>query len=194
MAINYEAYRKNKIESGLIYQDFVIDCCWTLLGLPIVQYASRLYQYNVGESRTGAEIKHDEKFSNTGNLWIEVREKARPRPGDYVPSGIQRSNNCWLYIIGDYDTIFIFPVALLRLLAASGKYRTLENHTKTSCGFLLPKDHAMKYAAQVLFPNAKQQVLKEIKDLEEIGKELHKAITANPNDIAQLDLWTKKAV
>jgi hypothetical protein len=50
----YEKYRTAKIEGGKIYQDFIVDACWNLLGLAIVQYSSAMYQKNVGESKTGA--------------------------------------------------------------------------------------------------------------------------------------------
>ena len=78
----YDAYRANKIESGLLFQDFVVDVLLQTLGFAVVTNSSRAYQHTVGESRTGVEIKHDERFADTGNLWIEVAEKARPRPGD----------------------------------------------------------------------------------------------------------------
>jgi len=186
--MNYEAYRTNKIESGLLYQDFVVDCCWTLLGLAIVQYASRTYQYNVGETRTGAEIKHDEKFASTGNLWIEVGEKARPREGDYFPSGIRRGDNSWLYIIGDYNTVFLFPVTLLRTLQESGRYRIMENNTKTSTGFLLPAGDARRYAAAVLYPHAEEKVGKLLGDIHARGRALHEALTS-PGGMNQMDLF-----
>ena len=39
----YQQYRKTKIESGLLYQDFVVDVAWQTIGLAIVQYASKAY-------------------------------------------------------------------------------------------------------------------------------------------------------
>jgi hypothetical protein len=105
--MSYEAYRNNKIESGLRYQDFAIDLLYQTIGLVVVQYASRMYQISIGESRTGVEIKHDEKYATTGNLWIEVAEKARPRDGDYFPSGICRDDNSWFYVIGNRNIRFV---------------------------------------------------------------------------------------
>ncbi len=183
--MNYEPYRQNKIESGLLYQDFAVDCCWNLLGLAVVQYASKAYQYRVGESKTGVEIKHDEKFAATGNLWIEVAEKARPRKGDYVPSGICRGDNTWLYLIGDYDTVFIFAKSFLLALYKAEKYPVFPNKTKTSMGFLLPFCDAKKYAAQILYPKASEKIGKEITDLLALGRELHEAVK-RPKD-GQLD-------
>lgn len=185
----YEQYRNNKIESGQLYQDFVVDCCWNLLGLAVVQYTSKVYQHNVGDSKTGVEIKHDEKYASTGNLWIEVGEKARPRGGSYAPSGINRTDNTWLYVIGNYNVIFIFSKRLLAALASSGRYELRENGTKTSEGYLLPGSDAEKYAAQILYPNAEHKIGKAIKDLHAMGRELHNAIL-RPNG-NQLDLYAK---
>jgi len=182
----YEKYRSNKIESGKLFQDFVVDACWNLLGLAIVQYSSQVYQQTIGESKTGAEIKHDEQFAQTDNLWIEIAEKARPRPGDHVASGIYRNDNTWLYIIGNYDTLFIFQKTLLKILHQSGKWRILENRTQTSRGFLLSKKDAERYAAAILQPRAATRIAKVIGDITKLGRELHEMAR---RDLAQLDLF-----
>lgn len=177
--MSYEQYRANKIESGQLYQDFVVDLLFQSLGLAVVQYTSRFYQMQVGESRTGVEIKHDEKYVKTGNLWIEVSEKARPRAGDYAPSGVNRGDNTWLYVIGDYDTVFGFPKRFLKGLADSGRYRLIENNTKTSVGFLLPDKDARRFAAFILTPNCDQRITKSIQDLHEFGRTLHQLVLAD---------------
>jgi len=184
---DYEKYRHNKIESAALFQDFVIDVCWNLLGLAIVMYTSRAYQIHVGESKTGAEIKHDEKYGATGNLWIECAEKARPREGDYAPAGVFRGDNSWLYIIGDYDTIYIFPKSILQALARSGRYLIRENHTLTSQGFLLRQEQAERYAAQILKPKAAQKITKVVKDLEAYGRELHAMLKKDVRQCALFD-------
>ena len=66
-------------------------------------------------------------------------------------------DNTWLYIIGNYETIFIFSKRLLQSLSRTGKYKHLENGTKTSVGFLLPKQDAEKYAAKILYPSAENR-------------------------------------
>jgi hypothetical protein len=178
--MSYAEYYKAKLDGALVFQDFVVDVAWQTMGLAIVQYSSKLYQAKVGESRTGVEIKHDEKFKETENLWIEVAEKARPRHGDYVPSGIFRNDNAWLYAIGDYDTIFFFSKKFLRQLAESGRVRIFPNHTKTSRGFLLCKADALKYAMIVLLPKAADKISKLATDLSEEGRQLHSIVKALP--------------
>lgn len=150
--MNYSEYRKDAIEDGLKYQDFVVDRCWDMLGLAIVQYVSRNSQYSAGESRTGVEIKFDRKYAETGNLWIEIAEKAQPRNGKFAPSGVRRSDNTWLYIIGNYDRIFIFSKKQLQELADSDQFEIRENSTNTSLGFLLKgkSGHPEKYAIKIL--------------------------------------------
>jgi len=182
----YERYYKAKLEGALLYQDFVVDCAWNLLGLAIVQYASKTYQQSVGESRTGVEIKHDEQFAKTGNLWIEVAEKARPREGDYATSGIYRQDNAWLYVIGDYDTLFFFSKRLLVALHKSGKFNVIENRTKTSRGFLLSHVEGERYASILLHPKAAQKIAKIAADIEHLGRELHALVR---RDERQLSLF-----
>lgn len=178
MTDTYRQYYETKLEGSKLFQDFVVDTAWSLLGLAIVQYSSRSYQQTVGESRTGVEIKFDEKFSSTGNLWIEVGEKARPRPGDYAVSGIYRDDNTWLYCIGNYDVMFFFAKTMLQGLHRSGKFRMLENHTKTSQGFLLKGELAEKYAAVVLRPNAAERVAGIVGDISRAGRALHEIAKA----------------
>lgn len=151
---DYERYRNAQMNEALRYQDFVVDLCYQELGLPIVLYCSKEYQIHSGESRTGVEIKQDSMMAKTGNLWIEVAEKARPRIGDYAVSGVRRSDNSWLWIQGDYNTVYVFFKRFLASLASSGRYDIRENNTKTSQGFLLPIADAEKYAGVVLRPNA----------------------------------------
>lgn len=170
-ATNYETYRKTQIESGQAYQDFVVDCCYRILNMPISCYSSKLYQQNVGESINGVEIKNDRKFKESGNLYVEIAEKARPRAGDYAQSGINRGDNTWLYLIGDFDTIYVFAKSMLVGMSKSPKYRHVENGTKTSVGFLLPVTDAVKYAAVVMTPNASEKIAKCQHDMHRLGFE-----------------------
>ena len=55
-----------------------------------------------------AEIKRDGKFRETGNLYIETAEKSHPDKYEFIPSGIMRQDNSWLFVIGDEKTIYIF--------------------------------------------------------------------------------------
>ena len=64
---NYGDYTKEKRDEGDEYEDFVIDELYKI-GLPIVNYKSKAYQYAVGENKMGIEIKFDERLKGTGNF------------------------------------------------------------------------------------------------------------------------------
>jgi hypothetical protein len=113
-------------------------------GIVIVGYASRRFQNQEGENMLGAEIKRDGRFRETGNLYIEIAEKAHPDNPNYVPSGIHRADNSWLFVIGDEKTIYIFATVYLRLMA----HRYHAVITPTSVGFTIPMSDAEKYCVR----------------------------------------------
>ncbi len=143
----------------------VPDLMLQVLRFPVTTYSSRHYQTTVGEGPAGVAIKHDEMYEQTGNLWIEVAEKARPRAGDYAPSGVFRDDNSWLYIIGNYDIVFVFAKVALQGLARSQRFRILENKTRTSQGFLLSDDVARRLAVRVLLSKAENKIAIAVGDL-----------------------------
>jgi hypothetical protein len=89
----------------------------------------------------GAEIKRDDNFRKTGNLYLEIAEKSHPSKPEYTPSGIYRPDNSWLFVIGDEKTAYIFSTKYLQLLAE--RYKVVE--TPTSRGLLMPLADAEKY-------------------------------------------------
>lgn len=142
-----ENYRKPMIELGLQYQDFIMERMH-LIGIVLQPFCSKAAQRK-GENLFGLEIKRDGKFRKTENLYIEVAEKARPRAGDYVPSGIFRSDNTWLYGIGDELTFFVFAKSTLRnAFAARIKLGYAEKSTPTSKGFVIPVAEANRFLAR----------------------------------------------
>jgi len=131
-----DEYYTNQLEKGLTYQDFVADQLYNI-GIVVVPYMSIEYQKCKGESRNGIEIKFDDKMSS-GNVYIETQEKTKPSNKDYVPSGIYRLDNTWLYVIGNYELILVFGKKNLQILYESGRYPEIEIARGTSKGFLLP--------------------------------------------------------
>jgi hypothetical protein len=136
----HNGYYEDKLGEGLEFQDFVIQALYQR-GIVIVNFASRRYQNKVGENLLGAEIKRDGNFRKTNNLYIEIAEKTHPGNLDFIPSGIYRKDNSWLYVIGDEKTIYIFSTKYLQKLEK--KYRHTE--IPTSRGFLMPLCDAEKY-------------------------------------------------
>jgi len=137
-----ENYKK-MLDKGLEYQDFVSDILLLELGMPLTSYSSKKYQYTKGENKQGVEIKFDDCFSKTGNLYIEIKEKSNPNNANYVDSGVYRMDNTWLYLIGNYDIIFVFSKKHLKLMHKKNMFREVK--TSTSIGFLIPENFAEKY-------------------------------------------------
>lgn len=153
--MNEEAYKKiysENLNGALEFQDFVMDQLYEN-GIPVTNYSSKKYQLTKGENKAGIEIKFDKKLETTGNLWIELSEKSNPQNVNYVPSGIYRDS--WLFVIGNFNELYIFPQNLLKMIAK--KYPILENGTKTSIGFLLPRTDAQKYAAKIIRPKGNEK-------------------------------------
>jgi hypothetical protein len=142
----YNKYYQKKLEEGLEYQDFCTDKLFEL-GINVNVYSSKKYQFSKGESKTGIEFKLDNQFKRTGNLYIEYSEKANPNNENYICSGIERKDNTWLHIQGNYEVIYIFAKNWLQ-----GIKKTKVRHvtTPTSKGYLLPELLARKYAIKII--------------------------------------------
>ena len=139
METNYDDYYKKQLEESKEFQDFVCEKLIKMLGVSVTNFGSKKYQFNVGENIQGLEIKYDKKFKETNNLYIEVAEKSHPNNKNYVDSGIYRSDNSWLYVIGDYNIIYIFSKRNLQHIDSSINKRI---KTPTSIGFLVSKEEA----------------------------------------------------
>ncbi len=143
-------YYKEKLEQGKEYQDFVMDRFADELAIIISVYGSEKRQLS-GESTQGIEIKLDDRYAETGNLYIEYAEKSDINNDEYVDSGVLRQDNTWLWAIGDYKRVFIFAKSCLRrLYEAKTILKYIEIEKETSKGFLLPNQSAEKYAAKII--------------------------------------------
>jgi len=136
----YKEYYKDKLEEGLQFQDKVTKELYQR-GIVVIGYASKQCQNSCGENMLGAEIKRDGMFRDTGNLYIETAEKSDPDNMEYIPSGIYRKDNSWLFVIGDEKTIYVFSIKYLRIL----EYKYEKKKKPTSKGFLIPLPEAEKY-------------------------------------------------
>jgi len=142
----------NSREVGAEFLDFVMVTLQSL-GMYLQPFTSKKYQYNKGESFQGWEIKIDRPFTKTGRLSIEIAEKAHGGNINWVPSGIYRSDNTWLYIQGSYDYFFIFLKKHLVALHKSKKYEEAEwpHLAPTVRKFYLPVADACQWG-QVVIP------------------------------------------
>ena len=131
-----EVYEKSiyklQLEESQEFQDYCARLILKEMGIPLTNYQTKKYQYSEGENAQGWEIKLDKLYVETGNLYIEMKEKSNPANPDYVKSGIYRLDNTWIFCVGDYDCVWLFAKTTLILLHKSGRYREVENKTSTS--------------------------------------------------------------
>jgi len=140
-------YYGDMLEKGDDFQKHVAEVCWGVLAISL-DFTGKENQLLIGETLQGIEVKFDDKYAKTGNLWIETAEKTSPELRNYSPSGIFRSDNTWLYIIGDYTTLFVFGKKTLQRLCED--FDIIENNRRTSRGFLLPDGIARRFAEKVI--------------------------------------------
>jgi hypothetical protein len=136
---DYKVYYADKLEEGLRFQDFITDVLYDQ-GMIVVTYVSKERGRNA-ENKLGIEIKRDNLFRKTGNLYIETAEKSNPSKLFWTQSGIYRDDNSWLYAIGDEKTLWIFSKKYLRLL----ENRFVKKEIPTSKGFLMSTVDGDKY-------------------------------------------------
>jgi len=138
----------DSLEKGEEFQDFV---CIELgkIGIIIQNMCSKKYQYSEGENRQGIEIKYDARCTGDNNtiptnrLSIEIAEKTNASNSNYVPSGIYRNDNSWLYIQGNYNGFWIFSKRDLQQLHRDNNYPEMEQ--KTIKTFFIPIEDADNY-------------------------------------------------
>jgi len=137
----------DSFQSGLEFQDFV---CEKLAreGIILQNLSSKKYQFDLGENLQGFEIKLDRRCTDTKRLSIEVAEKTQATNPSWVPSGIYRNDNAWLYIQGNYEVLYIFPTVFLRQLYQRGRFKIEELPTIKK--FYLPFDKADQWCAKKL--------------------------------------------
>jgi hypothetical protein len=145
---NYKEYYNESLQKSLEYQDFIQEQILKHLNFNISYYCSKKYQKEKGESLNGIEIKYQDMLSKINNIYIEYAEKPSPDKKEYWPSGIDSEDKSWLWITGDYKTIYIIPKNYLKMLKNSkfAKHKT----TATSKGYTLTREEAERYAANVI--------------------------------------------
>lgn len=128
---------KELLEDAAQYQDFITLQLMQKLGWCLNQFTSYKYQTQFGESLARIEIKNDKQMQSTGNIYVELAEKAYN--GVFVPSGICRQDNTLLWLIGDYNIAYVFVKKQLKHLCDNYvKYNFKKVETETSIGILIP--------------------------------------------------------
>lgn len=146
---------KTKLEEGLVFQDVVSQQLVMLKSITLTPLTSHIGQLQKGETLQGFEIKYDRLFRETKNLYIEYAEKSDPKNMSYVPSGILRNDNTWMYCVGDYEGLYLMQKKVLLMLKESNSVE--HKQTSTSKGFVLPIKIAEKYFDYIEFIKPTQQ-------------------------------------
>lgn len=152
---------KNSFEVGLEFQDFIITKLLRDFGIVIQPYSSKKYQFEIGESLQGYEIKYDARSTGdctygynvaTNNVAIEVYEKTNENNDKWIPSGILREDNTIYYVIGNYDMCWIVDKIVLRRMLKSGNYE-IKITLPTIKTMLIPINIMDEYAIHAIIFN-----------------------------------------
>ena len=155
MTIEHEtSYYQRKFAEGTAYERFIRDWLRSQ-GIDVNLVKGRRNQLLFGDTNIGVEIKFDQGIHRTGNVFIEVGEKAEDRGGDFVPSGIFREDACQWYGIGDCCEWYVCRKATLRpLWIAAKSWHVKIINEGTSIGFVLRKKKMYDLAiAEPCHPN-----------------------------------------
>ena len=110
------------------FEEKVYDYFNDILNISLSHYVTKDGQHKRGENRQGVEIKNDQLFRKTGNLYIATK-----RVYDFAdyPSGIFRetSTKQLFYVIGDEQTFWVISTKHLQ------EYYTM-NDVKLFDGFV----------------------------------------------------------
>lgn len=133
-----------------------IDCIFREKGIDIGLYYDTEGQYNKGESKVGIEIKYDNMSLQTGNLYIEYKEKLNAENKNWVNSGIFKNDNTKYFLIGTPKEFFIMRKSdLLELKEKiskkdyTGDCKLKKCRRGTSLGFIIPIKEARSISLEV---------------------------------------------
>lgn len=141
-----DSVHSDGLEVGAQFLDFVMETLQKR-GVILQPYTSKKNQYSLGESLQGWEVKLDSRFTDTKRLSIEIAEKTKADNKSWIPSGIYRRDNTWLYIQGNYECFYIFMKKFLVSLHKTGRYK--EDEIPTLKKYYLPITDADKYGYKI---------------------------------------------
>ena len=152
---------EKSFERGLEFQDFIITLLLKEHGIVIQPYSSKKYQFEIGESLQGYEIKYDARSTGdctyyncnaTNNVAIEVEEKTNVNNKNWIKSGIFREDNTTHYLIGNYHGCWIIEKRILRKLYHLKLYPIVET-LSTIKSMLIPIDKMDSHSIHVFVFN-----------------------------------------
>ena len=136
------------LERALEFELFVQDCLLHEKHLHIGIYRHKYFQFQHGESHSGLEVKLDNRFGETGHLFIETAERPSVK-SDWKPSGIYHKHAPWLFVVGSEKMFWLLFTKHLCAYAERPEYRTITPSHQTSKGYLLPIEKANTVAGYI---------------------------------------------
>ena len=137
---------EQKFKRGITFESYLSDWFQKEKGISLSTYHAEKEQ-QIGENRQGIEIKNDQLYKETGNLFISVKREYPGYNGSLtIDWGAFKKDNTWLYVIGDKSKHWVFLRKTLQ------RYYTIKQpELKRSIikngfefGFLLPCNEADK--------------------------------------------------
>jgi len=138
-------YYRQKLFEGKAYEIWVVQQLKKKRNLHLEIIDDKVGQYTIGETKQGYEIKYDNIYKESGNLYIEIAEKTDPKNEKYIASGIFRQDNTHTWIIGNFQEAYMFDKKELIDIYNNKEYFGNIIITKTSHGILLNKPLIDKY-------------------------------------------------
>ncbi len=132
------------LDIGQTFQDYIQEALYKR-GIIAQFWCSKKYQIERGEGLSGIEVKCDDGYKKTGNLFIEF---ARYKNGEWIPTDLFREG-IWLYIIGDREKCWCMLTSQLQKMVDRYPHREVSYDFKVK-GFLLPITMADKLDAKLI--------------------------------------------
>lgn len=133
----------DSFKKGREYEDFIISVWPKIYPFrKLTRLEGKIKQWT-GETEEGIEIKFDDRKKTTGNIYIEMQEKAEIGNEKYALSGIYKNDNSRMFLVGDYKEFFLFSKQkLLWLDKLDPPFIRRPKPTESSIGFCIPVENA----------------------------------------------------
>lgn len=141
---DYYIEKLNKAHKFEIFVENAFKEC----GIDIGFYKDKQNQYK-GETKIGLEIKNDMRLKETGNIFIEFRQRLNNNMS-WLPSGILKQDNTKWWIIGNENEYYIIHkqdlIKQYNLIKDKQPYKikTEVQNGGTGQGFILSREEARK--------------------------------------------------
>lgn len=135
--------KEQKFKNGITFESHITDWFQKEKGIVLSTYHADKEQRK-GENRQGIEIKNDQCFKDTGNLFISVKRQYGSLD---LKWGVFKEDNSWLYVIGDKTKHWIFLRKTLQRYYTLKKPELKQTNIEkggVEYGFLLPCEIADK--------------------------------------------------